>query len=214
MKKITTLITSLLFVASAYAEYSVDLSIGAFFNADGTLVDEEYSYALVADVNNKGFANLELFSGDVFTTGSYINNSENYLTISTGNLIGDDWEDPIPFLAAESIKLDNDILGLSGNEEVAIVVWNSQTSLAEGDNYVVFTPSLAGGELSGGDEWVIPVSNENSYKFFGTNTAYYGNLDTSYFTLSQTVTAVPEPSTYAVIFGALALGFVAYRRRK
>lgn len=214
MKKITTLITSLLFVASAYAEYSVDLSIGAFFNADGTLVDEEYSYALVADVNNKGFANLELFSGDVFTTGSYINNSENYLTISTGNLIGDDWEDPIPFLAAGTIKLDNDILGLSGNEEVAIVVWNSQTSLAEGDKYVVFTPSLAGGGLSGGDEWVIPVSNENSYNFFGTNTAYYGNLDTSYFTLSQTVTAVPEPSTYAVIFGAIALGFVAYRRRK
>ena len=110
--------------------------------------------------------------------------------------------------------MDNDILGLSGNEEVAIVVWNSQTSLAEGDNYVVFTPSLAGGELSGGDEWVIPVSNENSYKFFGTNTAYEGNLDTSFFTLSKTVTAVPEPSTYAVIFGALALGFVVYRRRK
>ncbi len=26
--------------------------------------------------------------------------------------------------------------------------------------------------------------------------------------------AVPEPSTYAIIFGALALGFVVYRRRK
>ena len=25
---------------------------------------------------------------------------------------------------------------------------------------------------------------------------------------------VPEPSTYAIIFGAIALGFVAYRRRK
>jgi hypothetical protein len=25
---------------------------------------------------------------------------------------------------------------------------------------------------------------------------------------------IPEPSTYAMIFGALALGFVAYRRRK
>ncbi len=31
---------------------------------------------------------------------------------------------------------------------------------------------------------------------------------------SYYVTAVPEPSTYAVIFGAIALGFVAYRRRK
>ena len=26
--------------------------------------------------------------------------------------------------------------------------------------------------------------------------------------------AVPEPSTYAMIFGAIALGFAAYRRRK
>ncbi len=31
---------------------------------------------------------------------------------------------------------------------------------------------------------------------------------------SYYVVAVPEPSTYALIFGALALGFVAYRRRK
>ncbi len=31
---------------------------------------------------------------------------------------------------------------------------------------------------------------------------------------SYSVTVVPEPSTYALIFGALALGFVAYRRRK
>ena len=29
-----------------------------------------------------------------------------------------------------------------------------------------------------------------------------------------TTTPIPEPSTYAVIFGALALGFVAYRKRK
>jgi hypothetical protein len=32
--------------------------------------------------------------------------------------------------------------------------------------------------------------------------------------LLASVTAVPEPSTYAAIFGALALGFVAYRRRR
>ena len=36
-----------------------------------------------------------------------------------------------------------------------------------------------------------------------TNSGYYT------YTL-----AIPEPSTYAMIFGAIALGFVAYRRRK
>jgi len=42
-------------------------------------------------------------------------------------------------------------------------------------------------------------------------------LDNSQWSLdAQTgkLTVVPEPSTYAMIFGAIALGFVAYRRRK
>ena len=34
------------------------------------------------------------------------------------------------------------------------------------------------------------------------------------FNLTLSGTAVPEPSTYAAIFGALALGFAVYRRRK
>ena len=34
---------------------------------------------------------------------------------------------------------------------------------------------------------------------------------TDYWVLN---TVSPEPSTYAMIFGAIALGFVAYRRRK
>ena len=33
-------------------------------------------------------------------------------------------------------------------------------------------------------------------------------------TITGSTAAVPEPSTYAAIFGAIALGFVAYRRRK
>ncbi len=37
-------------------------------------------------------------------------------------------------------------------------------------------------------------------------------LENGYY--SYSVAVVPEPSTYALIFGALALGFVAYRRRK
>ena len=35
--------------------------------------------------------------------------------------------------------------------------------------------------------------------------------NSGYYTYTMTI---PEPSTYAMIFGAIALGFVAYRRRK
>jgi len=45
-----------------------------------------------------------------------------------------------------------------------------------------------------------------------------GNVGSSTFHMTfdnlALTTAVPEPATYAVIFGALALGFVAYRRRQ
>ena len=51
---------------------------------------------------------------------------------------------------------------------------------------------------------------------FGNESAEGGSLGFSAYsaTLNVTTAAVPEPSTYAMIFGAIALGFVAYRRRK
>lgn len=44
------------------------------------------------------------------------------------------------------------------------------------------------------------------------NTALYWDSATGYITAFNPT--VPEPATFAVIFGALALGFVAYRKRK
>ena len=46
----------------------------------------------------------------------------------------------------------------------------------------------------------------------GEGVGLYLSTGSTQLTLSGT--AVPEPSTYAAIFGALALGFVIYRRRK
>ena len=51
---------------------------------------------------------------------------------------------------------------------------------------------------------------------FGNESNEGGSLGftASSATLNVTAAAVPEPSTYAMIFGAIALGFVVYRRRK
>ena len=47
-----------------------------------------------------------------------------------------------------------------------------------------------------------------------TGTGIGFGSDTRNFALTLTGTEVPEPSTYAAIFGVLALGFAIYRRRK
>ena len=71
----------------------------------------------------------------------------------------------------------------------------------------------------------IDISGENYFTFMiSVDKALIPELDsggmgtscnTSYFEVTLTGTStVPEPSTYAAIFGALALGFVIYRRRK
>lgn len=69
----------------------------------------------------------------------------------------------------------------------------------------------------------LPVATTYFSAYLGTYTlnATYGH----YFTIqnvgqidftptSLTISAVPEPSTYAAIFGALALGLVVWKRRR
>ena len=67
-----------------------------------------------------------------------------------------------------------------------------------GENYFTFMISV--------DKALIPELNSGG---MGTS------CNASYFEITLTGTsAVPEPSTYAAIFGVLALGFAIYRRRK
>lgn len=67
-----------------------------------------------------------------------------------------------------------------------------------GENYFTFMISV--------DKALIPELNSGG---MGTS------CNAGYFEITLTGTsAVPEPSSYAAIFGALALGFAIYRRRK
>jgi hypothetical protein len=61
--------------------------------------------------------------------------------------------------------------------------------------------------------WVSP-SNGSTVSFTFQTVSWVGSSANSLGAASLTTAAIPEPSTYAAIFGALALGFVAYRRRR
>ena len=212
--KIKAIITSLLLAGNcAFASWNVDFWAGEFYNKDGSLVDEALNYAMVVDMGNYGFSNIELSQGDSFVAKNYINANNEYMTLITGSLEYD--SGMYIALSDENWSFNNSDYGFSGDEEVAIIVWSSTDSytLNGGENYCVFTPSLAGNDLSDGNPWVIKSSDtDETYWCMATVGDAEGSIAASYATLSQTV--VPEPSTYAVIFGVIALGFIAYRRRK
>lgn len=220
MKKIIfTTITAILTTASAFAEWQTTFAAGQFYFSDGTPIQQELNFAVIVDMNKKGFADLEFNAGDFFTRGEYINSANDYMTLVTGKLSDADGEGYYLAYSNSTWNFKNEDFGFANNEEAAIVVWytegDSQSyTLSAGDFYMIGTPSLAGGELSEADPWFIPSNDSGKYQWYLFGEGIEGLVPDSLLTLSQTVSTVPEPSTYAMIFGAVALGFAAYRRRK
>ena len=76
------------------------------------------------------------------------------------------------------------------------------TGFSYGNTYTLFS-SFAGGTVA-----------SSGFTISGYDTTNYTASLANTGILSFAPTAVPEPSTYATILGAVALGFVAYRRRR
>ena len=144
--------------------------------------------------------------------------------------------------AAFTASFSNSTLGnsLTAATSVAITGLNGKTSTANSDivaildsslgqsytaafgtdnlGYRIFTvgdvantTSITGGSYSVSDLYKVKASGAYTYVgSFGLDSA--GVLTYSYNAAS--FSAVPEPSTYAAIFGGVVLGYVAYRRRR
>ncbi|MBO7521044.1 MAG: PEP-CTERM sorting domain-containing protein [Opitutales bacterium] len=67
------------------------------------------------------------------------------------------------------------------------------------DDFDAETPIEFGQEYAYGDNVTFVVSYDNANKIYS---------------MALNVASVPEPATYAALFGAIALAFAAYRRRK
>lgn len=129
----------------------------------------------------------------------------------------------------------NDVLLFSGSFDIttsantpgAMLLSLNNISLAANTNLLVrWFPTLTiGASAPGGSTpygqygsltdvaWVSPSNGQTVAIGFLTLSAGGSTADSAGFA-SLTTTAIPEPSTYAAILGALALGFVAYRRRQ
>jgi len=214
MKKVTLLISILSFLLSGYADnYRFDYSMCAFFDADGSEMGSNGSYALVAYTADVDIADYTLLVGDSFVASSWLNGRSDtgIYVLSVGNI----FESQV----VGHVVIDNTTLpyGLYGNENLAVMAWQqyderSDPIIQSGTTYVVYSPTMTGGE-SGctSDPWALVVANQGNWQLNLLTASDDGTLDDSYTTLSNVV--VPEPSAMSVIFGVFALLAILVSRR-
>ena len=89
----------------------------------------------------------------------------------------------------------------SMSNTVKINIFNADTSTYDGKIYKIFEGTTATGSLFDAD---------GLYRF-SSNSIDYVLSDTGLLAIGS---SIPEPGTYAAIFGALALGFAIYRKRR
>lgn len=214
MKKIISSALFCLGSLNCFSAWNLDFSAGEFFHSDGSVVRDNLNFALIVDMKGSDFSDFEMLAGDFFSRGENVRADGSYKTLFSGNLKYFENEDL--YLARSNSDYDNANYDFSGGEKVALVVWDSSSNtVSEGDNYFIFTSSMAGLEkLDETNDWQIPLSGNGTYIWYGVTESVEGEIPNSFFTLSKTVGAVPEAGYYAAVFALAALAFVVRRRRK
>ncbi len=112
---------------------------------------------------------------------------------------------------ANASYLYMDFSGMEKNGVLSVVDFTGLTGVGEDTIRFVVLQNYADG--------LLKVNNQLATDSDGYVKGIYGDAlgNVKYFQLADgsiSATAVPEPAEWAMIFGAIALGFVAYRRRK
>lgn len=190
---------ALLVVPKARASVTITFDAGALFNGAGSALADGSLFMLVADTSRNGFGALN--AGSLSTTG-FINADDQILgrgfvesSFGTG--------------ATASIALQSGAYAQLDAGDPLAMLWfpglnSSAFSILSGASYGLFTTTTP----ASGPAWVIPID--------GTVNIQAMNLvnDTGAMSGRALLTAIPEPSTYAAILGACALGLAGWRRRR
>jgi hypothetical protein len=182
--KIKSLIAGLLLSAVA-ANASITMSGAALLNTNM----DGYSTAVYVSSDSGSFTESlmnDLVAGISLTQGTTIGN---YTILGTGG---------VNFANGPSVALAGVTYDLGGNvatgNEIGVLVFdNSTTSTVGGDAYQIYT-----------NDWLAPADGANA-SLTGAGPYTGAAFGTS--------AVVPEPSSYALLGGLLALGCVMLRRR-
>ncbi len=194
---------------------TVNVSADSTLNITSNLIQQEESDGQVytSSVNVKGTL---IVDGDVNL--SSVNNEGSLtaksITIGTNSSLVSEGK-----LSVETLKIYDNAsnITLSENTEFTeLDLISTDAKLAIGD-IINLGSFLKDDETLGIVMSMIETNNPDIYiiKNYGTEDeiVFKGLID-SYSSGNLIVSVVPEPSTYAMVFGAIALGFVVYRRRK
>ena len=183
------------------AEVTITASAGRLFDADGNQLPSGRLVLLIADTAQDGFGTF--ISGRGLTAGSFLNGDD--------QIVGRMFTDSLGETAGQfnAVQLSAD---LSAGDALAVAWFStlngSSAKLSPGDRYgLVF-----GSTPDDGDPWEVPTAGSVISIYFLTSSAGGSHLDTEAYA-THTVSAIPEPSTYAALLGLAALGFTVYRRR-
>lgn len=200
----------LLTVSAARAQFvSVNLSVGQLYDASGVKLNTGGLVLLIADTSRNGFGSL--LSGSSLSAGSFLNTDDQILGSATilpnftGSAMG----------SFTSIPLESGAYSTLNSGDPLAVVWfstltGSSTTLVGGASYGVFSSTSA---TVDGAPWTVPAEGALANINFRTILGGGTHAETEAYA-SYTVSAIPEPSTYAAIAGALMLGVAVVRRRK
>lgn len=204
----TLLILACALASSALADVTINFNIDSLRDSTGSEVSVTSLGLIVADTGANGFSNLSV--GNI-STNSLIGADDlivgrfDYSSFGTGG-------------AAQVAITNTFSKGWSPNNQLAVIWLPSltltRTSLSGGESYGMVTLSswLTPGD-SGSNATAYQILSTTQIGFFSSNanTLSISNLQSR---ASLNVSAIPEPTTFAALFGAAALGLAAFRRRR
>ena len=221
MKKIVAIMSLCASAFAAQAAYLLNYSLFDFFDKSGDLLESKGVAAVVAGLSGVDFSSFALNAGDVLNVGDWYNSASGtgIYILDLVNIDDESMAAGNPVVPFESMQA----LGFAGGEEIAVIaltqadeeILGSSITVGGDAYYTVFAPSMHGGDCGdlNSDAWNLITGGAGINIGMMTENEG-GTLPDSYATLSTAVGAVPEPSAFAALFGALALAFAACKRRK